>query len=174
MAALKDYRIAFKGLRNGLSQLSFEIDSTFFEHFEMSKIKEGQFGVNVEVDKQENMMVFEFDISGHYKTLCDRCTAPIEVALNGSDRVVVKFSEGDEADTEEVMYVNPKSTHLELADVIYELIHVNIPIKALRDCELEDYKYCDQEALDILDGVNNDDDDSDGNPLWEDLRNIEL
>jgi uncharacterized metal-binding protein YceD (DUF177 family) len=174
MAALKDYRIAFKGLRNGLTSLSFEIDESFFLHFEMSKIQEGKFTVEVQVEKQVNMIVLEFDISGYYRAACDRCTAPINVDMSGSERIVVKYSEEDQADTDEVMYIDPNSTHIELGDILYELIHVNMPILASRDCEADDYKYCDQAVLDVLEGTDDEDDDEDSNPLWEDLKNIQL
>lgn len=174
MAALNAYRIAFKGFRNGLTLLSFEIDDSFFTNFEMSKIKEGKFTAHVEIEKQENMIVLEFDISGYYKSNCDTCTAPIDVEMSGIDRIVVKYSDEYQVDTDEVMYINPNSTHLELGDILYELIHVNMPILAKRDCEAEDYKYCDKAVLDVLEGSDADDENDDENPLWEDLKNIQL
>ncbi len=180
MVSLKEYRFAYKGLGNGSHQLSFDIDSSFFAHFEMSKIKEADIQVKVDMDKRDNMITLDFDIAGSYVSPCDRCMATIDVPVSGEDQLIIKFVESDApADDETVIYVDPKETHIDLTEIIYEMIHVHLPMMSLRDCEAEDYEHCDHEVLDRLEGVDEDESDDDRdddttNPLWEGLKDIEL
>lgn len=173
MISIKDYRFAYKGLGNGIHNFDFEIDSTFFSKFEKSRIKGGNFTVDVEMDKRDTMFVFQFDINGSYKDQCDRCTAPIDIEVSGTDQIIIKFADEDQKDEEEIFFIDPKSTHIDLTEILYELIHVLMPITARRDCEADDYKYCDHDALDKLEG-NIDTDQNDGNPLWSGLKDLNL
>lgn len=178
MVSLQEYKIAYKGLKNGRHIFDFDIASSFFSHFETSKVKEGNFKVTVDMDKKDTMMVLDFDIRGYHSAACDRCTAGIDVDVNGEDQVIIKVTEDETAvDTDEVIYLNPKDTHLDLTEILYELIHVLIPIASLRDCEAEDYVYCDHDALDILENPAEDEEEIDEpkeNPLWKGLKDIEL
>ncbi len=173
MISIKDYRFTYKGLGNGLHHFDFDIDKSFFSKFEKSRIKEGIFSVNVEMDKRDSMLVLQFAIRGSYQGVCDRCTAPIDIDLSGDDQIIIKFSEEDSSDDEEIMYLDPKETHVDLTEIMYELIHVHIPLVSLRDCDSEGYKYCDHDALDILE-QDIEEDQNEDNPLWSGLKDLDL
>lgn len=180
MISLLEYKIAHKGLKNGLHHLEFDIEDSFFSHFEMSKIKKGSIKLSIDLDKRDNMLVLDFEISGEYDAPCDRCMNQIGVPVEGADQIIIKFVEEPQDDTDEVIFRNVKDTHLDLTELIYELIHVQLPINALRDCEAEDYKYCDHDVLDVLEGETDtdeqdgDDDDDPINPLWQGLKDIKI
>jgi uncharacterized protein len=176
MVSLKEYIIAYKGLKNGQHFIDFDIPSSFFLHFETSRIKEGQFTVQLLLDKRDTIMVLDFTIEGQVSALCDRCTAPIQIDINGEDQLIIKLTEEKLESTEEVIYLDPKESLIDLTEVLYEMIHVQVPILAIRDCESEDYKYCDHDALDILENLAIDEDENqdDKNPLWKGLEDIEL
>ena len=89
--------------------------------------------------------------------------------------MIFKFSEEEIANTDEVIFIDPKETHIDLTQVLYQLIHAHLPISASRDCESEDYKYCDHQVLDRLEyRVPEEEDKGDNNPLWGALKDLDL
>ena len=172
---MNPYRIAYKGLKSGTHNIDFDITADFFKNFETSRITESAIKVDIEIDSRSTMIVFDFRISGTYKGDCDRCTAPIDINISGVDQVIFKFSEEEIANTDEVIFIDPKETHIDLTQVLYQLIHAHLPISASRDCESEDYKYCDHQVLDRLEyRVPEEEDKGDNNPLWGALKDLDL
>jgi len=167
--ALSEYRIPYKGLSNGNNSFLFEIESNFFSNFEKSNIKEGKYEVELNLDKRDDMIVMYFDISGYYAAACDRCLAPIEVAMNFEEKIIVKFDDGDDK-CDEALTVSPKSDYLELSGLIYELIHVHLPLQNVRDCEADRFKFCDKTATLYSDhgrlSVSKE------KSIWDELKNI--
>ena len=61
---LKQFSIPFTGLKIGKHQFDFEIDNAFFDAFEYSRVKKGSLKVDVELDKQETMLILQIHIAG--------------------------------------------------------------------------------------------------------------
>lgn len=178
MISLPEYRIQHKGLKNGVHQYSFDIEDSFFALFEASQVKNGKVKLDLTLDKKDNMIELSFDLKGTFAGTCDRCTAAIDVPFDGMDQVIIKFVAEPEGDTDEVIFRDVKDTHLDITELVYEIIHVHLPINALRDCDAEDYIHCDHDVLDVLDRVDEDDkaddDDQPENPLWQGLKDIKI
>ena len=65
--------IPFIGLKEGIHQYEFEINSSFFEQFDYSIIEKADFAINVTFDKRKNLFNLAFDLKGHVIANCDRC-----------------------------------------------------------------------------------------------------
>ena len=61
---LKQFSVPFTGLKIGKHQFDFEIDNSFFDAFEYSLLKKGNLKAEVELDKQETMLILHFHIQG--------------------------------------------------------------------------------------------------------------
>ena len=79
MNYFKQFVIQFSGLKNGDHNFNFEVTDKFFEKIEYSEIKKGKVNVDVLLNKQENMLVFNFSINGFVNVICDRCSDPFYV-----------------------------------------------------------------------------------------------
>ena len=73
MDPLRQYEIAFVGLKNGIHQFTFQIDEPFFLLFEGSIVKEGKMEVKLDFNKGISFFLLKFMISGWVKLPCDRC-----------------------------------------------------------------------------------------------------
>ena len=172
---MNPYRIAYKGLKNGTHKMCFDIEADFFKNFEKSRISESAIKVDIELDIRSTMLVFDFNISGTYQSDCDRCTALIDVLISGEDQVIFKLSEEENVTSEEVIFIDPRETHIDLTDTLYQLIHAHLPISEVRDCEAEDYKHCDHQVLDRLEYRAPEEPKEDQqNPLWGALKDLDL
>lgn len=165
------YRIAFKGLKNGIHHFEFTADDSFFKSFEGSSIEKGEVDVKLELEKSDSMMVAHFSGNGSFVAACDRCLSTIDIPLTFSTQVIFQFDE-NERDEDDIIYFDPKRNFLDVKEVLYELIHVNRPIRNIRDCRSENSKYCDLKALEKLEGradrLTGEDD------IWGELRELKI
>ncbi len=174
MKALIGYKIPFSGLKNGIHHFDFDIDKHFFKHFEDSIIDECQFGVHLIFDKQPSMFVLDFSFNGTLPTTCDRCANNVDLPITGNQHFIVK-KRLEPGEDEDIIYIKDIETDLNVAPMIYEMLHLNIPLK--RACELneEDLPSCGFDLSKFSDEEYDDDlpeDDDNLNDIWSALKDF--
>ena len=147
---MNEFVIPFSGLKNGLHSYEFEINKEFFEHFEYSEISRCNIKVDVELDKQERMMVFSFQIKGEATVHCDRCFGLYDQDLSSVERLIVKTGDEEEEETEEIVNIPGKDYQFDLAPFIYEFVILAFPIKRIHPKNKNGKSQCDPEILKIL------------------------
>jgi len=173
---LKQFSIPFTGLKIGKHQFDFEIDNSFFDAFEYSLVKQGELKVNVELDKQETMLLLQIHIAGTIKLDCDKCLSEFNAPINVTERQIVKFAEDDlESDDLEIIMLSKKESSIDIAEILYEFITVSVPY--IKICEQNgDGAKCDQEMIDRLESLANPDHEEEktigGDPRWEALKKL--
>jgi len=153
MASLDEFIIPYLGLKNGEHRFTYLLDKEFFSHFEKSKIKEAQFDIVVVFDRKDHIVTLDITCSGHLMAPCDRCTVDIAIPMEFEDQVILKLQEAPRETVDEVVYLDPKTSMIDLSPHVYECVHVHLPIQNLKDCEADDYEGCDTDILDLLDNV---------------------
>ena len=135
MKALIGYIIPFSGLKNGIHHFDFKVDKNFFKHFDDSIIEESNFDVHLAFDKQPSMFVLDFSFEGTLQTVCDRCADDFDLPIKGNQHFIVKMrlEPGEE---DEIIYIRDVEIDLDVAPMIYEILHLNLPLK--RACELQE------------------------------------
>ena len=173
---LKQYRIPFSGLATGKHNFEFEVDDKFFDCYEHSLVKKGQLQVDVELQKQENMLIVNFHIHGTIRLTCDVCLSEFDAPLDFQERTLVKFTDDDwNQETEEVIVLSKTDYELDIAGLLYEYINVRVPY----------YSKCSEQGLDItcdtemlsklsasLDAEENTDTEEKTDPRWDILKKI--
>ena len=175
MKSLQEYRIPFKGLKAGKHDFRFEVGEAFFNEFEYSLVKSGKLIVDLELDKQETMLILVFKINGEIYLNCDVCLANYPSAVSIEERQIVKFT-GDEHledDTEEIIMLSRNEFEIDVSWLIYEFINLAVPY--ISRCGDEgNTEWCDKEMirkLSELSGSNKEENNTD-DPRWEALKNI--
>lgn len=172
MDALKPFTIPFQGLKIGIHQFEFQIDSSFFTHFDDSAIKQGAVHLMMDLDKRLNMLVLDFKVNGAIKSECDRCLTSIDLPIKGEYQLHIKFSEEEREGNEEVVYILPTSSHIEIADYVYEFIHLSIPMRKLKpECETAPEE-CENNILEYFDDDEEFEEEQEtekNNPIWSEL-----
>ena len=167
MEALKEFTVPLTGLKAGDHIYRYEVGPDFFTHFENSPIESGHFKVEVVLDRRPEMATLNFKIYGTYSCLCDRCLIKIDLPIQHSDHLILKFEEGE--DTDEVIFVDPQISEWNAAKVVYEFICLAKPLMNVYDCK---GKPCDQEVLKKLTEYEHDPEPDQS--IWKDLENIKL
>lgn len=174
MNPLKQFSIPFTGLKLGAHQFEYEIDDSFFKAFEYSLITSGQLKANVELEKQETMLLLKFKVIGHINIDCDKCLSEFPLPINLYERQIVKF-EGDdlESDDDEIISLGRKETSIDVSKSLYEMINVAVPY--FKSCAQAN-KDCDQEMIDKLNELSGDHQEEENekasDPRWEALNKL--
>lgn len=136
MDAFREFSIQFQGLKNGIHQFEYQINSSFFKSFEDSALANAQFDVKLELEREVNMLVLNFSFDGFMVTECDRCLETIDMPMQGTQRLMVKFSEEAKDEEDDVVYIHPKANELNVSKYVYELVHLGIPFRKVKpECD---------------------------------------
>ncbi|HMQ05732.1 MAG TPA: DUF177 domain-containing protein [Saprospiraceae bacterium] len=170
MEALSHFSIPFKGLKDGIHRLVFEVEDSFFHYFSNDEIQSGHFQVVLHLDKRPSISILAFELEGKCNVFCDRCLAPIHLPVRGQFQLLLKPGEPDDS-TDEVMFIKPETSYLSLAQIIYEYIMLSIPMIKTYNCDLENPKPCD---VSVLEKIKDKEEHNPSGTLWEGLSGFNL
>lgn len=176
MKSLQEYKIPFTGLKAGKHQFDFDIDERFFNEFEYSLVKDGKLKVEMELDKQETMLILQFKIEGEIFSNCDFCLSDFPTLVKVNERQIVKFSDDEnlEDNTDEIIILGKNEHEINVAQLIYEYINLAVPL--FNRCEdVGNTRFCDKEVIEKLKALSpgkEEQDNTDADPRWEALKNI--
>jgi uncharacterized protein len=150
MGAFSQYSLPIQGLKIGVHEFRYLLDVAFFSQFEDAPISESEVVVDVELDKRSDMLVFLFTVSGWVNAACDRCSAEIKLPIEGEQHLYVKYSEDEEEESDEVIFIHREAPSLNIAQYLYEFSVLSLPITNTYDCQNDALPPCDQSVLNIL------------------------
>ena len=150
MAENKDFIIQIKGLQIGKHEYDFPIDGSFFREFENSQILDADLDAEVVLEKGSGWMNVEADITGYVTVECDRCLDDVELPMDFSCSMAVKFAKDlSDDDGDEFIIMDPADGELDLTQFLYDYVCLNLPLqKVHQDGE------CNSEMMAKLAGVN--------------------
>jgi len=160
--------IPFAGLKEGIHDFEFEIDSTFFEQFDYSIIKEGDFKVNVRFEKKKNLFNLEFKLKGKITFNCDRCAEPLTLKVKGEESLIVKFGDSTYNETDEIKVISPLEHELNLTNDVYQFAHLLLPTKVKH----EKKKDCNPEIIEQLEKLTSKQESKEVDPRWAALSKL--
>jgi uncharacterized protein len=72
LKSLRNYSIPFTGLALGKHHFEYDISDAFFNEFDYSLVKKADLKCQVEMEKQETMLILNFHITGTIDATCDK------------------------------------------------------------------------------------------------------
>ncbi len=165
------YDVEFKGLKEGLHEFEFEVQDSFFEHFDQGMVKEGSIQVKVRLEKRNTFMKMFFNLKGHIQLVCDRCLESYRQKVKTSYELFVKFGE-NEIDDDEIIWLLPEEHKINLAQLIYEYVTLSIPLKQVHPEDKNGMTGCNKEMLEKLEKLRlHEEKKSTADPRWSALKN---
>jgi uncharacterized protein len=163
-----DYRrqflISFGGLKPGNHSFDFEIDDRFFEEFDYAEYKSGKLKVNIEMERQQRMLILQFIIKGELLVDCNRCLEIFPLAIDGYYQLFVKFGPENAEESDDVVVLAESETRIDVGHYIYEYIMLSVPFR-----HVHPYDGCDTEILKKLEQMKPV---AESDPRWDALKNI--
>lgn len=166
------YILEFSGLVDGVHQLEYIVKGEFFREFEYDEIVASNMLVQIELNKQPDMLELKFDFSGYVVCGCDRCAEEYNQPVSGNERLIVKFGEETDEATDNVITLPPQEHQVDLSQFIYESIILLLPQRRVHPEDENGKSECNPEIIKKLEELNNHQNNLD--PRWDKLKNITL
>ncbi len=131
MKPLKEFTIQFVGLKLEKHHFDFRIDKKFFEYFEFEDFNSTNIKADVNLNKKQTLLEFDFKISGTVNVNCDLSNEPFEQKIDGEFQLVVKFGQEYNDENEDILILPHGEYEINIAQYIYELIVLSVPTKLI-------------------------------------------
>ncbi|MFD2908307.1 YceD family protein [Flavobacterium ardleyense] len=174
MNNLKEYLIPFGGLKVGKHQFDYQLDNTFFQHFDYDEFNDASVKVTVVLEKKSTMLELDFKHKGTVNVPCDVSGEEFDMPIKGKLKLLVKFGDEFNDENEELLILPHGEFEVNVAQYIYESIVVSLPLRrihpGIKDGSLS-------EVIDKLNslapGENKlEEHKGDIDPRWEDLKKL--
>jgi uncharacterized protein len=147
---LSKYTIAFKGLKEGDHLFDFDIDDKFFGRFENSEVAKGSLTAKVKLTRQSTLLVLKMEVKGTVELQCDRCLDNYLQKVKNKGQLYVKFGEEEEEIGDEIIVIPFEEHQVNVAQYLYELVILGLPIKHVHPADSEGKSTCNPEMLEKL------------------------
>ena len=168
MKKMKAFSISFSGLKIGEHHFEYDIDNTFFTDLDYSEFNKADLKVDLNFNKKTTLMELSFKTSGTVNVNCDLTNEPFDQKVEGSINVIVKFGDEFNDDNEEILILPHNEFELNVAQFIYEMIILAIPLKkthpGIEDGTLK------SEILDVLEELSPNKKENNNNDDYQDTR----
>lgn len=172
---IENLTVEFVKLTDGHHEIDYVLDKTFFEHFGNLDILNANLIVELDIEKNGNLLVADLFTSGTMHLTCDRCLSDIGFPIEAEFKLIYHLNSEHTLENDVVtdlnsdtIYLKPHDYSFNIAQAVYESTLIALPM--IINCDDLIEKQCDQTMLDKLNGINQGSTQMD--PRWEKLRNI--
>ncbi len=177
MKQLNEFSIPFVGLKLGKHQFEYQINKAFFDHFEYDEFENSDIKVNLVLEKKSTMLELSLKHKGTVNVPCDLTGEMFDLPVKGSAYLVVTFGDEYNDDNEELLILPHGEHQINVAQLIYEMIALSVPLKRIhpgvKDGTLK------SDTLDKLNEIlvtdisaNKDQEEENTDPRWDELKKL--
>lgn len=129
MSKTKEFLIPFIGLKLGKHHFEYQINNKFFENFDYDEFQNSDIKVSLVFDKKSNMLELEFKHKGTVNVPCDLTGEDFDLPIKGKMKLIVRFGDEFNNDNEELLILPHGEHEIDVAQYIYEMIVLSVPLK---------------------------------------------
>ena len=172
MKDLNKFNIPFVGLKEGVHLFEYHIDNTFFEAFNYHEFESSSVKVSLNFIKKSTLFELTFTGKGTIEVPCDVSNEFYKQEVQAVLPLVVKFGTEFNDENEEILILPHEAYDFNVAQFIYELIVLSVPIKRIHPKVIDGTM--NSEALDILNALQVKEENIKENtdPRWDKLKNL--
>ena len=163
---LKEYKIAHRGLGEGVHSFEFVMDDSFFGCFEATTGTKGKVNAKVDIVKSSLLMEVRMKIEGIVKAVCDRCLEELDLPISGEMNLYVKYGEREEGNDDDFIVLAQDEDYLDLSEPLYEVYMLNYPLRVVHPVG-----ECNEEMEHVLEELTMEENDK-IDPRWDELRKL--
>lgn len=175
MANKRAFEIAFVGLKQGLHQFNYDVDSKFFQEKGATDVIDATANVKLTLEKNNGFMLLKFEVGGNAAVTCDRCGNPLKMDLWDEFKMLVKLVDNpeemnDQEEDADVYYISRTESHINVSDWIYEFVMLSIPLQRMCSPEQMGGPQCNKEVLEKLKNMEARQVENNAKALWKGLE----
>ena len=129
MGKFDKYKIDLKGMQADTVKYEFLLDNLYFAHIDSPEIQKGKINVVLNVKRTSRAFELSFETEGVVWVPCDRCLDELELSINSSDKLMVKFGREFAEEGENLIVIPEDEGEINVAWFMYEFIELSLPMK---------------------------------------------
>lgn len=134
----RQYDIDIFRIADGEHTFEMEVNDEFFALFEHSFIEKGNAHVEIVLNKSTRMLTLDLHVEGKVELECDRSLETFDYPIDLNERLIVKYGEEEEELDDDVLVITRNTQKINLAQFIYEIIGISLPMKKIHPDYLEE------------------------------------
>jgi len=172
----REFDVHIFNLSHGEHSYRFEMSDSFFELFENEMFSKGKLIADVSLQKSDSMIHMDFHIEGTVELTCDRSLDLFDHPVSFDSKMIFKYGEEEKELSEDVMVITKDCQTINLADLLFEFIGLEIPMKKLHP-RFQDEDDSDDEYVIVYSSQDDDEadeqeKDEDVDPRWAALKGL--
>ena len=116
-------------------------------------------------------MELMFRAKGSVNSLCDRCGDYLKLPLDHQEMRIVKFSQEDFDNTDDVLVIGSQDHEINVSHIVYETIFLGLPIRKFHNQETNG-QICDEEVIKKLEEYQKKESNKRVDDRWSALKKI--
>lgn len=170
----------------GSQEFDYQIDKQFFVNMEDMDVRNADVKVHLVVEHKNDYYDMQFTMTGEVTVACDRCLDDLEIPVDTTYHIIVKYGDDYRDDSDEYMEIPYSDNDINVSYMIHDTIALAIPIKHVHpagkcnramssilkkhrasggeDAEMEN------ELIDEIDEI----DDTPSDSRWDKLKDLDL
>lgn len=146
------YAIQLSGLQEGHNFFDFAVDTSFFDLFEESEVKEGCLTASVDILKRKSFYELTLSIEGTVNVVCDRCLDSFAMPIKTQKLLIIKqgFNNVEDEEDDDIIVLQGQKTLLDLKQYIYDFIIISLPLQRVHPDDANGDSGCNHDMLSKL------------------------
>ncbi len=176
MSRLKKYLLHFRGVPEGRYDYKYIVKDSFFENFPESVIKKCEVNVGVTMAIRSRFIELKFNLIGIINLDCDVCLDDFDLPIEYNTNLKVSFSKegSDITNVYDHIILADTENDIQLAQHIYEYIHLCIPSKVVHGLDKDGIRECNPNMLAKLEELRPTIDEEEIDHRWDKLKNLKF
>ena len=176
MSKTKEFLIPFVGLKLGKHHFEYQISNKFFENFDYDEFQNSDIKVNLVLEKASNLLELNFKHKGTVNVPCDLTGEDFDLPIKGKMKLIVRFGDEFNNDNEELLILPHGEFELDVAQYIYEMIALSVPLKrvhpGVKDGSLQTEALAKLNELKVKEVKEESKQEEDTDPRWDKLKKL--
>ncbi len=129
MGKFSQYKVDLAQKPDGKYTQDFHIDTTFFRNMENTEVIDADIDVHLDMTKHNDAYHLDFTCRGMMHIPCDRCLDPMELPVDTSYHLTVKYGEHYDDAADDTLIIPYSDSYLNVAYMLYDTIMLTVPLR---------------------------------------------
>lgn len=168
------YEIDFGGITADGTDLTWDLDDSFFSALDQQEISHGKLAATLRVKKKAAAYVLDIHVCGNVEIPCDRCLEPMSQPIDAHESIEVRLGDTFDDDGERILLPEDHPV-LDVAWNLYETIALAIPISHVHpdgECAEDVSQYLVEDDEPVRDSSEGEAPQQPADSRWEALRGL--
>ena len=148
---MNDFTVNLGSINSGKKSFSFNIKDKFFDTFPSSEVKHADISATAALSRDIEKISLNLIITGEINKLpCDICAENISLEISAETNIIIKKTNERLFSNDEIYYIQKTDNKIDLAQLIFELIVLNVPKKRKHPVNKEGNSTCNKEMIELV------------------------